>query len=74
MANSGAEEEGMGKRKRQGNRLSKRQQLQGLEKAIESERTPVWLKKSMRRFAKKLREHIAAEDKSTRQNRRHSFF
>jgi hypothetical protein len=55
-------------------RLSKRQQLQGLEKAIESKRTPPWLKSSMRRFARKLRDEIAAEDHSAHQNGRHSFF
>jgi hypothetical protein len=59
---------------RRGNRLSKRQQLEGLEKAIRSKRTPRRLKDSMRRFARKLRDEIAVEDHSTHQNGRHSFF
>jgi hypothetical protein len=59
---------------KRGRRLSKRQQLEGLEKAIQSRRTPPWLKEPMRRFARKLRDEIAAEDHSAHQNGRHSFF
>jgi hypothetical protein len=59
---------------KRGHRLSKRQQLEGLEKAIQSERTPERLKDSMRRFAKKLRDEIAAEDHPAHQNCRHSIF
>ena len=35
------------------------------ESHIQSRRTPPWLKDSMRRFARKLRDEIAAEDQST---------
>lgn len=59
---------------RRGNRLSKRDQLRGLEKAIQSKRTKPWLKESMRRFAEKLRKEIAEEDRASRQNGRHSSF
>jgi len=62
------------KARRRGHQLSKKQQLQRVEKAIESKRTPPWLKDSMRRFVRKLRDEIAAEDHSAHQNGRHSFF
>ena len=47
---------------------------QGIGESHSIGRTPPWLKDSMRRFARKLRDEIAAEDQSTHQNRRHSFF
>lgn len=62
------------KTRQSGRGLSKRDQLRGLEKAIESKRTKPWLKDSMRRFAERLRKEIAAEERTARQNRRHSFF
>jgi hypothetical protein len=55
-------------------RLSLEEQLKGVEKAIKSKRTKPWLKESMRRFARKLREQIAAESHSRPEKPRHSFF
>lgn len=34
--------------------LTRRQQMQGLRKALRSHKTPVWLKPSIRRFLEKL--------------------
>ena len=48
---------------RQDHRLSKKQQLLGIEKTLRSRRTPRWLKKSMRRFADRLRDEVAGQNR-----------
>jgi hypothetical protein len=46
------------KEKMAGHRLTKNQQLQGVQKALRSKRTPPWLKPSMKEFAAQLRAEI----------------
>jgi len=48
---------------KQGHRLSKNQQVRGIEKALRSRRTPPWLKSSMRRFADRLRNEVARQNR-----------